>query len=156
MKDQVLHTVWCNISGEAAGEIWNWVKGLWLLLQHSFNPVCFSLFLYLSFEYSSLKSLDILLFTILMDNFLAAISRSFHFPFHIWGIQGQVCQMTIVAWISHQKYSIAHMKRKETVPFLKNSKVVTALCYFEGRQAQGPSLLMYNLTFAKTDKHSNP
>ena len=32
MKSQVLHTVWCNISGEAAGEIWNWplvgVKGL--------------------------------------------------------------------------------------------------------------------------------
>ena len=24
MKSQVLHTVWCNISGEAAGEIWNW------------------------------------------------------------------------------------------------------------------------------------
>ena len=32
MKGQVLHTVWCNISGEAAGEIWYWsllgVKGL--------------------------------------------------------------------------------------------------------------------------------
>ena len=32
MKSQVLHTVWCNVSGEAAGEIWNWsvlgVKGL--------------------------------------------------------------------------------------------------------------------------------
>ena len=32
MKNQVLHTVWCNISGEAAGEIWHWsllgVKGL--------------------------------------------------------------------------------------------------------------------------------
>ena len=31
MKSHVLHTVWCNISGEAAGEIWNWsllgVKG---------------------------------------------------------------------------------------------------------------------------------
>ena len=24
MKSKVLHTVWCNISGEAAGEIWNW------------------------------------------------------------------------------------------------------------------------------------
>ena len=24
MKSHVLHTVWCNISGEAAGEIWNW------------------------------------------------------------------------------------------------------------------------------------
>ena len=24
MKSQVLHTVWCNISGEAAGEICNW------------------------------------------------------------------------------------------------------------------------------------
>ena len=23
MKSQILHTVWCNISGEAAGEIWN-------------------------------------------------------------------------------------------------------------------------------------
>ena len=32
MKSQVLHTVWCNISGEAAGEIWTWsllgVEGL--------------------------------------------------------------------------------------------------------------------------------
>ena len=32
MKSQVLHTMWCNISGEAAGEIWKWsllgVKGL--------------------------------------------------------------------------------------------------------------------------------
>ena len=32
LKRQVLHTVWCNISGEAAGEIWTWsllgVKGL--------------------------------------------------------------------------------------------------------------------------------
>ena len=32
MKGQVLHTVWCNISGEAAEEIWHWsllgVKGL--------------------------------------------------------------------------------------------------------------------------------
>ena len=32
MKSQVLHTVWCYITGEAAGEIWNWslsgVKGL--------------------------------------------------------------------------------------------------------------------------------
>ena len=31
MKSQVLHTVWCYISGEAAGEIWHWsllgVKG---------------------------------------------------------------------------------------------------------------------------------
>ena len=24
MKSQVLHAVWCNISGEAAREIWNW------------------------------------------------------------------------------------------------------------------------------------
>ena len=36
MKSHILHTVWCNNSGEAAGEIWNWsllgVKGLayWL------------------------------------------------------------------------------------------------------------------------------
>ena len=32
MKNQVLYTVWCHISGEAAGEIWNWsflgVRGL--------------------------------------------------------------------------------------------------------------------------------
>ena len=32
MESQVLHTAWCYISGEAAGEIWNWsllgVKGL--------------------------------------------------------------------------------------------------------------------------------
>ena len=32
MNSQVLHTVWCYITGEAAGEIWNWpllgVKGL--------------------------------------------------------------------------------------------------------------------------------
>ena len=32
MKSQVLHTVWCNITVEATGEIWTWsllgVKGL--------------------------------------------------------------------------------------------------------------------------------
>ena len=32
MESQVLYTVWCRISGEAAGEIWTWsllgVKGL--------------------------------------------------------------------------------------------------------------------------------
>ena len=32
MESQVLHTVWCNITGETAGEIWSWsllgVKGL--------------------------------------------------------------------------------------------------------------------------------
>ena len=32
MESHVLHTVWCNIAGEAEGEIWNWsflgVKGL--------------------------------------------------------------------------------------------------------------------------------
>ena len=25
MKSQILHTVWCDISGEAAGKIWNWL-----------------------------------------------------------------------------------------------------------------------------------
>ena len=52
MKSQVLHTVWCHISCEAAGEFWHWslseVKGLsagqtdatccmqhcWIMLQH--------------------------------------------------------------------------------------------------------------------------
>ena len=29
MKSQVLHTIWCNISGEAAGEIWNWSLWEW-------------------------------------------------------------------------------------------------------------------------------
>ena len=37
MESKVLHTVWCDISGEAAGEIWHWallgVKGLT-------NPTC--------------------------------------------------------------------------------------------------------------------
>ena len=32
MKSQVPHTMWCNITGEAAGEVWHWslsgVKGL--------------------------------------------------------------------------------------------------------------------------------
>ena len=49
MKSQVLHTVWCNISGEDEGEIWNWslfrVKGLILTLflrsspQKDFLPI---------------------------------------------------------------------------------------------------------------------
>ena len=30
MKSQVLHTVWCDFSGEAAGEIWNWSLRSWL------------------------------------------------------------------------------------------------------------------------------
>ena len=38
MKSQVLHTVWCNITGEAAGEIWTWsllgVKGLIVFCYH--------------------------------------------------------------------------------------------------------------------------
>ena len=42
MKSQVLHTVWCNISGEAAGEIWHWsllgVKGLNVWLSGSLSP----------------------------------------------------------------------------------------------------------------------
>ena len=41
MKSQVLHTVWCNISGEAAGEIWNWsllgVKGLTAIQHYSYS-----------------------------------------------------------------------------------------------------------------------
>ena len=36
MKSQVLHTVWCNIPVEAAGEIWHWsllgVKGLTIII----------------------------------------------------------------------------------------------------------------------------
>ena len=32
MKSQVLHTMWCNITGDSTGQIWNWsllgVKGL--------------------------------------------------------------------------------------------------------------------------------
>ena len=40
MKNHVLHTVWCYISGEAAGEIWNWsllgVKGLNLVKPNLF------------------------------------------------------------------------------------------------------------------------
>ena len=41
MKSQVLHTVWCHISGEAAGEIWSWpllgVKGLNIYLLFTFK-----------------------------------------------------------------------------------------------------------------------
>ena len=41
MKSQVLHIVWCNISGETAGKIWNWslleVKGLTLSLLRVIN-----------------------------------------------------------------------------------------------------------------------
>ena len=43
MKGQVLHTVWDNISGEAAGEIWNWsllgAKGLTSNIASSNNPL---------------------------------------------------------------------------------------------------------------------
>ena len=41
MKSQVLHTVWCHISCEAAGEFWHWslsgVKGLTLSLPRGIN-----------------------------------------------------------------------------------------------------------------------
>ena len=49
MKSQVLHTVWCHISGEAAGEIWNWsllgVKGcnvivIPIVCRHYFPRTC--------------------------------------------------------------------------------------------------------------------
>ena len=41
MKTQVLHTVWCIISGEAAGEIWNWsLMGVkWLTNTSTVKPV---------------------------------------------------------------------------------------------------------------------
>ena len=46
MKSQVLHTVWCNISGEAAGEVWTWsllgVKGLILAYCSSSAPLLFN------------------------------------------------------------------------------------------------------------------
>ena len=42
MKSQVLHTVWCNMTGEATGEIWSWsllgVKGLRHYLVVSIRP----------------------------------------------------------------------------------------------------------------------
>ena len=42
MKSQVLHTVWCHISCEVAGEFWHWslsgVKGLTLSLPRSKSP----------------------------------------------------------------------------------------------------------------------
>ena len=59
MKSKVLHTVWCNIPGEAAGEIWNWsllgLKGLkpggdwsrgcaswWVhIMRNKTNSICF-------------------------------------------------------------------------------------------------------------------
>ena len=41
MKSQVLHTVWCNISGEAAGEIGHWSllrkRGLTLSIRRAIN-----------------------------------------------------------------------------------------------------------------------
>ena len=41
MKSQVLHTVWCNISGEAAREIWNWsLLGGRLNLEHIVDEIC--------------------------------------------------------------------------------------------------------------------
>ena len=42
-KSQVLHTVWCYIFGEAAGEIWHWsllgIK-IWMLDLHSLGSCC--------------------------------------------------------------------------------------------------------------------
>ena len=41
MKSQVPHTMWCNITGEAAGEVWHWslsgVKGL-SVWSHTVQP----------------------------------------------------------------------------------------------------------------------
>ena len=35
MKSQVLHTVWCYISGEASGEIWNWsLLSFWAIVPY--------------------------------------------------------------------------------------------------------------------------
>ena len=39
MKSQVLHTVWCNIPGEAAGEIWNWSPSVVRILSQNSNQV---------------------------------------------------------------------------------------------------------------------
>ena len=56
MKSQVLHTAWCNVSGEAAGEIWNWsllrVKALnvWYGRQlRSMCLFCFFVFFFVFF-----------------------------------------------------------------------------------------------------------
>ena len=47
MKSQVLHTVWCNISGEAAGEIWyDWsLSGVKGLMTSPFSFVCYVYFI---------------------------------------------------------------------------------------------------------------
>ena len=43
MKSQVLLTVWCNISGEAAAEIWNWsVLGVKGLRRSRTNATCYA------------------------------------------------------------------------------------------------------------------
>ena len=50
MESQVLHTVWCNIAGEAAGEIWNWsflgVKGLNIGSNYSIYKTCLRYYIY--------------------------------------------------------------------------------------------------------------
>ena len=46
MKSQVLHTVWCNISCEAAGEIWHWsLSGLKGLTMEMFSDITMFAFL---------------------------------------------------------------------------------------------------------------
>ena len=40
MKSQVLHTVWCNMTGEATGEIWTWsLLGVNVHVRRVFVPV---------------------------------------------------------------------------------------------------------------------
>ena len=47
MKSQVLHTVWCKISGEDAGEIGNWA-----LVYASLKNRCISPFFFTSLQFS--------------------------------------------------------------------------------------------------------
>ena len=42
MKGQILHTVWCYISGEAAGEIWNWSLCILSFLDHAIHEICWT------------------------------------------------------------------------------------------------------------------
>ena len=42
MKSQVLHTVWCNMTGEATGEIWTWsLSGMKGLIERRCTPTSF-------------------------------------------------------------------------------------------------------------------
>ena len=82
MKSQVLHTVWCHISCEAAGEIWHWslsgVKGLKRKCISGVARICIIIIFHLSKLWKAKFSIlcDVIFLVRLQENLTSITLRS--------------------------------------------------------------------------------